>query len=280
MIAWSERNWLVTGASDGFGRAIVEQVLHRGGRVVATARDSSSLAALAHHGPDRLLALSLDVTRAADIEHAVARAADTGGIDVLVNNAGYGFLGGVEECGDSEVRRQFDVNFFGAAAMMRAFLPAMRARKSGTIVNFSSVAGATAGPGGGYYSASKFALEGLSEALAIEGKPLGIRVLVVEPGLFRTSFFGRSMARPAHPIAEYALAQSVQAYAASTDGKQPGDPMRAAAIIVDTVDQPELPLRLLLGKEANSIVEAALRERLAEAVSQREIALQACFPEA
>ena len=276
---WSQRTWLITGASDGFGRAIVDQVLQRGGRVVATARDISGLAALAHYGPDRLLALSLDVTRAADIDQAVARTAAWGGIDVLVNNAGYGFLGGVEECSDGEVRRQFEVNFFGVAAMMRAFLPGMRARKSGTIINFSSVAGATAGPGGGYYSASKFAVEGLSEALALEGKPLGIRVLVVEPGLFRTSFFGRSMARPANPIADYALAHSVHAYAEASDGKQPGDPVRAAAIIVDTVDQPELPRRLLVGKEANPIIEAALRERLAEAVSQRDIAQQAFFPD-
>jgi len=279
MPSWGQRNWLITGASAGFGLALAHQVLARGGRVIVTARNPASLAALSDSNENRVLALKLDVTDAAAIEDALARAEAFGGVDVLVNNAGYGFLGGVEESTEGEVRAQFETNFFGAAAMVRAVLPGMRARGAGYIVNISSVAGATGGPGGGYYSASKFALEGLSESLAAEARPLGIRVLIVEPGAFRTAFFGRSMARPAHRISHYKMVDATLAYAAASDGVQPGDPARAAAIIIDTLEQESPPLRLVLGRGACEFVETALQARLVEVASQRELAASACFPE-
>src|ERR1700722_9393113 len=192
MTQWSRKSWLVTGANAGFGRAVCEEVLARGGKVVATARDPNSLAALVDKSNGRALALPLDVTKTTQIAAAVEGAEALGGVDVLVNNAGYGFLGGVEESEDREIRAMFEVNFFGAAAMMRAVLPGMRAKGAGYIINVSSIAGIFGGPAGGYYSGTKFGLEGLSESLAIEGEPLGIRVLIMELGAFRTDFFGRS----------------------------------------------------------------------------------------
>jgi NAD(P)-dependent dehydrogenase (short-subunit alcohol dehydrogenase family) len=276
---WSQRTWLITGAAAGFGRALAHEVLARGGRVIATARNPAGFAPLPTAAPDRLLVLPLDVSDPAAIQSAMARAEAFGGVDVLVNNAGYGLLGGIEESTDGEVRAQFETNFFGAAAMIRAVLPGMRARGGGTIVNISSVAGATGGPGAGYYSASKFALEGLSESLAVEAAPLGIRVLIVEPGAFRTGFFGRSMATPAHRVSHYKLVDATLSYAAANDGTQAGDPARAATTIVDTLDRDDPPQRLVLGAGACEIIETALRARLAEAGEQRELALAACFPE-
>jgi NAD(P)-dependent dehydrogenase (short-subunit alcohol dehydrogenase family) len=279
MPIWTQRNWLITGASAGLGLALAQEVISRGGRVILTARNPSGQEALFTASRGRTLVLPLDVTDQVAIDRVVAKAEDFGGVDVLVNNAGYGFLGGVEESSESEVRAQFDTNFFGAAAMMRAVLPGMRKRGRGYIVNMSSVAGVIGGAGAGYYSASKWALEGLSESLANEAQPLGIRVLIVEPGAFRTAFFGRSMARPEQHTGHYPLVDATLSYAAAADGAQSGDPARAATIVIDALESENPPLRLVLGRAACGIVEGALQARLAEAVSQRVRAASADFPQ-
>jgi len=275
---WSRKTWLVTGANAGFGHAVCKAVLARGGKVVATARNPESLAAFVAESEGRALALPLDVTKPDQIAAAVAAADALGGVDVLVNNAGYGFLGGVEESEDADIRAMFEVNFFGAAAMMRAVLPGMRAKGGGYVVNVSSIAGIFGGPAGGYYSGTKFGLEGLSESLAMEGEPLGIRVLIMELGAFRTDFFGRSMVKPKRRVSAYTRVEATYQYAAAFDGKQPGDPSRAAAILLDAVDSASPPRRLVLGQEAHAVVTGALRSRLEEAESQRELALKACYP--
>jgi NAD(P)-dependent dehydrogenase (short-subunit alcohol dehydrogenase family) len=276
MTHWSKKTWLVTGASSGFGRAICEQVLARGGKVIATARDPISLAPIVARG--NALALPLDVTRPEQIAAAFKRAESLGGVDVLVNNAGYGFLGGVEESADEEIRAVFEVNFFGAAAMMRAALPGMRAKRAGYVINVSSIAGIYGAPAAGYYSGTKFGLEGLSEALALEGEPLGIRTLIIELGAFRTNFFGRSIVKARNRISAYTRVNDTYNYADTSDGMQPGDPERAAAIVVDAIEGESPPRRLVLGLEAHAMVTQALRRRLEEADSQRDLALQACFP--
>jgi NAD(P)-dependent dehydrogenase (short-subunit alcohol dehydrogenase family) len=278
MMRWSGKTWLVTGANSGFGRAVCEEVLARGGKVIATARNPDSLAALVDKSNGRALALPLDVTSQTEIEAAMDTARALGGVDVLVNNAGYGYLGGVEESEDREIRAMFEVNFFGAAAMMRAVLPGMRAKGAGYIINVSSIAGIFGGPAGGYYSGTKFGLEGLSESLALEAEPLGIRVLIIELGAFRTDFFGRSMMRPKKRISAYTRVDETYKYAEAYDGKQPGDPTRAAAIMLDTVDGAAPPRRLVLGEESHAVVTGALRSRLDEAESQRDLALKACYP--
>jgi NAD(P)-dependent dehydrogenase (short-subunit alcohol dehydrogenase family) len=266
--------WFITGASAGFGRALAKEVIGRGGRVAATARDATTLAALQSSASDRVLPLVLDVTKNEQIDAAVQAAERRfGQIDVLVNNAGYGFLSGMEEGSDSEARAQFDVNFFGLCSVTRAILPMMRRRRSGCIVNMSSVAGVFAMGGSAYYSATKFAVEALSEALAHEVAPFDIRVLIVEPGAFRTEFFGRSMVKPASPIVEYTELSAMRANLDKMDGAQPGDPELAARAIVDTVLSPSPPLRLLLGSGAFERARKALSARLEELDKNRTVAL-------
>ncbi|MDB5702295.1 MAG: short chain dehydrogenase [Sphingomonadales bacterium] len=264
-MAYSDRTWLVTGTSSGFGKAIAREVLDRGGRVIATARDPGSVADLVAEYGDRVLPLALDVTDKAQIAAAIVRSDAFGGVDVLVNNAGYGFLGGVEESSEDEIADQMDVNFYGALKMIRAVLPGLRDRaRGGYIVNLSSIAGVCSFPGAGFYSASKFALEGLSEALAAELKGFDIGVMIVEPGYFRTDFSGRSIrvARHGHP-AYRELAES-RAGLGAIDGSQPGDPARGARAILDTIDAPRAPLRLALGPDAVEICEHALGRRRAD----------------
>ncbi|RJG08270.1 oxidoreductase [Massilia cavernae] len=275
----SNKLWFITGASAGFGRALCEQVIARGGRLLATARDVAALADLAAMAPERVALAPLDVTNPAQIAAAVALAeARFGGIDVLVNNAGYGYLGAIEEASDAEVRAQFDVNFFGLAALTRAVLPSMRARRSGKIINMSSTAGTRGNAGVGYYAASKWAVEALSEALAQEGAPFGIGVLIVEPGPFRTNFSGSAIAHPAHPIPAYEGAAAARAWSASLDGTQAGDPVRAAALIVDTAIQREPPLRLILGRQAFDGACTSIQLRLDDMQRSRTIAPAADFP--
>jgi NAD(P)-dependent dehydrogenase (short-subunit alcohol dehydrogenase family) len=271
--------WFITGASVGFGLALANEVVGRGGRVVATARNRASVAALEAGAPDRVLALALDVTRPDQIA-ATVNAAQTrfGRIDVLVNNAGYGFLSGMEEGSDAEARAQFDVNFFGLAAVTRAVLPILRRQRSGQIVNISSAAGVFAMGGSAYYSASKFALEALSEALAQEVAPFGIGVLIVEPGAFRTDFFGRSMATPARPIEDYPELKAARESYSRISGQQPGDPLKAATAIVDTLLSERPPLRLILGSGAFERIRKALEGRLAEVERSRTIAHEVEFP--
>jgi NAD(P)-dependent dehydrogenase (short-subunit alcohol dehydrogenase family) len=247
--------WFVTGCSTGLGRALVTAVLDRGWRAVVTARKPEQVADIVAGREDRALALPLDVTDAAQVTAAVAKAETTfGRIDVLVNNAGYGYLAAVEEGDDDEVRALFDTNVHGLVAVTKAVLPGMRARRAGHIVNVSSIGGLAAFGATGYYHATKFAVEGLSEALAAEVAPLGVRVTIVEPSAFRTNWSGPSMRQSATLIDDYAeTAGTRRATTLATYGRQPGDPARAAEAMITAVGSAEPPLRLLLGKAAYEI---------------------------
>lgn len=253
--------WFITGTSTGFGRALAEELIVRGERVVATARDPRSLRDLVALAPERVLALRLDVTKSDEIQSAVKAATlRFGAIDVLVNNAGYSIVGAVEETSEAELRAAFEPMFFGAVAMTQAVLPAMRERRSGTIVQLSSVGGLTTAPGFGPYCAVKHALEALSEALAGEVAPFGMRVLLVEPGAFRTELFGPSFrSMPATEAYQESVGKT-RAFAEQSRGKQPGDPVKAARAIIDTVNAGAPNLRLPLGADAVQNI----REKLAQ----------------
>ena len=277
----TERTWLVTGASRGLGRALVEVVLDAGDTVVATARDASSLDDLATKYGDRLVARDLDVTDHDAVHAVVADArATTGRIDVLVNNAGYGLGGAVEEVSESEARRQVEVNLFGALWCTQAVLPVMRAQGSGHILQISSVGGVGAFPNTGLYHATKWGLEGLSESLSQEVAPFGVRVTIVEPGPFRTDWNGGSMVR-ATPMPEYddVLAQRRKGMDGSAAFTQPGDPRRAGEAMMKVVDSPEPPLRLLLGTMAADLAPRVYQQRLDEWAAWRDTAVGADFPE-
>ena len=244
--------WLITGCSTGLGRALAEAVIGTGQDAVVTARNVSSVADLADATPERVLAVALDVTRPDQVGAAVQQAEERfGGVDVLVNNAGYGYRGAVEEGDDADVRTLFETHFFGTVAMIKAVLPGMRARRRGAIVNISSIGVQLTPVGSGYYSAAKAAIEGLSGALRGELVPLGISVTVVEPGAFRTDFAGRSLAQSATVIEDYAATAGQRRKERDTmHGNQPGDPAKAGAAIVTAVESPEPPAFLLLGADA------------------------------
>lgn len=244
--------WFITGCSTGFGRELARAVLARGYRAVVTARDPDAVRDLADGHGDRALVLELDVTRPDDVHTSVAAAEQAfGRIDVLVNNAGIGYFGAIEESDDDEVRRMFEVNVFGLAHMIQTVLPAMRARRGGHIVNVSSIGGIRAFPAVGFYNATKFAVVGLSESLALEVEPLGIKVTIVEPSGFRTDWAGRSANEAPSQIEDYAeTAGANQRTIRGNSGRQPGDPVRAAAAIIAAVESPTPPLHLLLGKAA------------------------------
>ena len=251
------QTWFVTGASQGLGAVLVEHLLIAGHQVVATTR---SLAALDHLASDRLLPLQMDIADETDVQRAVEAAVGRfGRIDVLVNNAGYGLLGGVEEIGDAEARRIFDVNVFGLLNVTRAVLPVMREAGRGHILNVSSVFGLVAGAGWGLYCATKFAVEGVSEALAQEVAPFGVKVTLIEPGYFRTNFLtGGSLASAATPIAAYDQIRAVHDAHSQIDGTQLGDPAGAARAMIAVVVQDAPPLRLLLGSDALAYARAKL----------------------
>ncbi|MEU6927763.1 oxidoreductase [Streptomyces sp. NPDC046374] len=243
--------WLITGANSGFGRAFAEAAVGAGDVVVAAARRTGTLDDLVAAHPDQVEAVALDVTDHAAVDRVVAGIAERHGrIDVLVNNAGRTHVGSVEETDDAELRSLFDVHVFGPAALTRAVLPHMRARRSGAIVQLSSVGGQMSMAGFGAYSATKFALEGLSEALAAEVNPLGIRVLIVEPGAFRTSLFGNG-SLSTDTVADYAdTVGATRAFVEGGDGGQAGDPAKAAAAVLAALDAEEPPLRLALGSDS------------------------------
>jgi NAD(P)-dependent dehydrogenase (short-subunit alcohol dehydrogenase family) len=272
--------WLITGCSTGFGRELSKILLAAGYRVAVTARDAAKIADLVAGDEENGLALSLNVDRPDEIATAVAATMKKfGRIDVLVNNAGYGYLAAVEEGEDEEIRAMFETNVFGLAAMCRAVLPAMRAQRSGTIVNISSMGGICGFPGIGYYNATKFAVEGLSEAMAKELGPLGVKVLIVEPGPFRTDWAGRSLKVPKKPIdayAETAIARrnATQAYS----GAQAGDPVRGVRAIIRAVESANPPLRLVLGSVAQDVIAARTEAFREELLAGREIALACDFP--
>ena len=246
--------WLITGCSTGLGRALAEAVIAAGHNAVVTARDVGRVADLADDKADRVLALPLDVTDGTQITDTVNQAEESfGGIDVLVNNAGYGYRAAVEEGDDADIRTLFETQFFGAVAMIKAVLPGMRARRSGAIVNISTIGVQIMPVGSGYYAASKAALEGMSGSLRAELQPLGISVTVVEPGAFRTDFAGRSLAQSNTVIDDYAETAGKRRKEHDTmHGTQPGDPAKAAKAIIAAVESDEPPAFLLLGNDALS----------------------------
>jgi NAD(P)-dependent dehydrogenase (short-subunit alcohol dehydrogenase family) len=257
------KTWLITGCSSGFGRDIAAAALGRGDNVVATARRAESLADLA--ASDRVLTVALDVTQPDQIERSVAAALDRfGRIDVLVNNAGIGSVGAVEAIEPDHLRDVMATMFFGAVALTQAVLPHMRAQGEGAIVQISSQGGQVVLPGFGAYCSAKFALEAMSEALAYEVGPLGIRVLIVEPGSFRTALLSGTMHRSPELDAYADTANATRAAAETADGTQPGDPRKAAAAIITALDAPDPPLRLALGADAVDAIRATHEQRRAD----------------
>ncbi|MFD3842429.1 oxidoreductase [Streptomyces sp. NPDC058642] len=273
--------WFITGCSTGLGRSLADAVLDRGWRAVVTARDPRSIADIVARHENRALGLALDVTDARQIDQAVAAAQETfGHIDVLVNNAGYGYLAAVEEGEDKEIRALFDTNVFGLVDVTRGVLPGMRARHRGHIVNVSSLGGLAAFGATGYYHATKFAVEGLSESLAAEVSPLGIHVTIVEPGAFRTHWSGPSMRQSATRIDDYAdTAGARRKSTLDTYGHQPGDPDRAAAAIIEAVQSENPPLRLLLGKVALDVALARIETLRTNFTTWRDVTLSADYPD-
>jgi NAD(P)-dependent dehydrogenase (short-subunit alcohol dehydrogenase family) len=259
---------LITGVSSGFGRALAQEALAAGHRVVGTLRNVEAADAFQDLAPGQAHARLLDVTDFKAIETVVGEMAATlGPIDVLVNNAGYGHEGVMEESPLSEMRRQFDVNVFGAVAMMKAVLPGMRARRAGRILNITSMGGFITMPGIAYYCGSKFALEGISEAVGKEVRDLGIHVTAVAPGSFRTDWAGRSMVRTPRSIRDYdALFDPIRQRRQAVSGKQLGDPAKAARAMLEIIESDAPPAHLLLGSDALTLV----REKMAGL--QRELA--------
>lgn len=256
----------ITGVSSGFGRALAQAAVTAGHRVAGTVRSAEQAAAFAALDPARAHPQLLDVTDTAAIDAVVARVErELGPIDVLVNNAGYGHEGVLEESPLQEMRDQFDVNVFGAVAMIKAVLPGMRQRRQGHIVNITSMGGAITMPGIAYYCGSKFALEGISDTLSKELAPFGIAVTAVAPGSFRTDWAGRSMVRSPRAIDDYdASFEPVRQARMEKHGKQPGDPAKAAQAILRLVESDVPPAHLLLGSDALALVRGALTQRLAE----------------
>jgi NAD(P)-dependent dehydrogenase (short-subunit alcohol dehydrogenase family) len=273
--------WFITGCSTGFGRELAKHLLENDYRVVVTARNADKIQDLVEINKENALAINLDVTDKAQVAHAVAKAEEHfGKIDVLVNNAGFGYFGAIEESDDAEVRAMFEANFWGLAEMTRAVLPKMREQKSGTIVNISSIGGIVGFPGVGYYNATKFAVNGFSEALQKEVAPLGIKVITVEPSGFRTDWAGRSANEAVNNIADYAeTAGANRAASRGSSGKQPGDPVRAAKAIVQAVESENPPLNLLLGKAALKNARLKVESLKQDFDAWAEVSEGADFPE-
>lgn len=273
--------WFITGCSTGFGRELAKLVLARGERVIATARKVEQVNDLVDGYSDQALALPLDVTDAAAIKDAVKQAEQAfGRIDVLVNNAGYGYLAAIEEGEDAAVRQMFETNFFGLVELTKAVLPGMRTRRSGHIVNVSSIGGLVSFGATGYYHATKYAVEGLSESLSIETAPLGIQVMIVEPGPFRTDWSGRSLQESKIVIDDYDQTAGARRRASKANsGKQVGDPVRGAQAIIDAITSEHPPLRLVLGKPGLDLVYNKLDAVRQDLDTWRETTLGADFPE-
>jgi NAD(P)-dependent dehydrogenase (short-subunit alcohol dehydrogenase family) len=274
--------WFITGCSTGLGRALADLIVQRGWRVVVTARDKGAVAEIESAAPDRVLALSLDVTNTAAIDAAVSAAKEKfWRIDVLVNNAGYGYQSTIEEGEEMEIRAQFDTNVFGLFAMTRAVLPLMREQRTGNIINITSVAGLIGYPGSGYYAASKHAVEGWSDALRAEVLPLGIGVTCVEPGPFRTEWAGRSLRQTANQIADYAeTAGKRLAVTKDTSGAQSGDPVKAAEAMVTIAHGADAPRHLVLGTWGFNAVVERMEQRAHEISAQRDLSVSTDFDDA
>jgi NAD(P)-dependent dehydrogenase (short-subunit alcohol dehydrogenase family) len=270
--------WFITGCSTGFGHELAKHALERGYRTVVTARNPDKVKDLAAKG--EALVLKLDVTDQGQIDAAIKAAEEKfGRIDVLVNNAGIGYFAAVEESEEDQVRRMFEINVFGLSRMIHAALPGMRKRRNGFIVNFSSVGGLRSFPSVGYYNATKFAVEGLSEALWQEVEPLGIKVMLVEPSGFRTDWAGRSANESKRQIDDYAAtAGAWRNQVRAISGKQPGDPVRAAHAIVKAVESSNPPHHLLLGNDAYEGATAKLEVLRKEFSAWEAVARGADFP--
>ncbi len=271
--------YFITGASSGFGQALAETVLKRGDSAVLTARRADVLSAVASKYPDSAIAVAMDVTSREQRDAAVKSALDRfEHIDVLVNNAGQGSLGAMEEFSSAQIRSQMEVNFFGLVELTLALLPSMREQKRGHIVNFSSVGGVVSMGGFSLYCASKFAVEGFSEGLRDEVKPLGIHVTIVEPGAFRTEFSGSANMRPEKSIDDYEpVVEPLRQYLYGNDGKQSGDPRKAALAIIKAVESDAPPLRLMLGADAYGLWEKKRDEQGAELEKWRDVGVNTAF---
>jgi short-subunit dehydrogenase len=273
--------WFITGASTGFGRELAEQTLRAGHKVVATARKPEQLVDLADQYSDTCVVLPLDVTDQVSVDLAASAAiSQLGRIDVLVNNAGYGLAGAVEEATETEFMPVFETNLFGLIRVTKAFLRQFRKQRSGHIVNLSSIGGLIGMPGWAYYNATKFAVNGFSEGLAAELEPLGIHVTIVEPGAFRTDFLGRSGVEAAARIADYdATAGKTREYFRTQTGKQKGDPVRGVAAIIAAVESPAPPKHLLLGSQALTRFRARLEQWQTSLAENEAATLGADFPD-
>lgn len=271
-----EKVWFITGSSSGIGRALAEEALAQGERVVATARRPEVLDDLVDGHPGSALAVRLDVTSRREVEQAVHRAVEVfGRLDVVVNNAGYGLIGALEEPSDEQIRGQFETNVFGVLNVVREALPVLRRQGRGHIINVSSSLGFHAVASYGYYSATKFALQGLSEALAAETAALGIKVTIAEPGGTRTEFVTRGMVDPAHPLPEvYPSTGALSTYLARTDGRQHSDPRKVARVLIDVADLADPPLHLPLGVDAHDAIGRHLARNAEEIRLGRERALR------
>lgn len=272
--------FFVTGCSTGLGRAIAEGALAAGHRVVATARNPASLEGLGTEDPERVLALALDVTEPQQIAAATAEAGRVfGRIDVLVNNAGYGYMAAVEEGEDEEIRKMFDTNYFAVIDLLKAVLPGMRERGRGHVVNISSMAGLVANPPNVFYSSSKFALESLSEGLSKELAPFGLKVTAIEPGAFRTDWSTRSMKETQSPIEAYAETVGARKRLIKLAGdKFPGDPRKVADAVLRVVSMEDPPLRLILGHDVYKAYKQKLEDELASVEAWKAVSLDVNLP--
>ncbi|MDY0038296.1 MAG: oxidoreductase [Zoogloea oleivorans] len=275
-----KKTWFITGCDKGMGYAFADVILAHGDQVVVTARDLNNVKPLLEGYPDTAYGFTLDVTKPQNIHEVVASAEKaTGGVDVVVNNAGYGVLGPAEATSPEEYRPMFEVNFFGMAEVTRAFLPYMRARSRGHIMNTSSSGGFAASPGFGFYAASKFAVEGLSESIALDVAALGIKVTILEPGSFRTNFAGGSLVKPAADIGAYAntAVTSTVDRMKARHGTQPNDPRRLAKVLIKLSRMDRPPLRLPLGKDAIDRLRQKLDSVKAEFDAYEDLCLSVAF---
>lgn len=277
----SPRVWFITGASTGFGRLLAEEVLRRGERAIATARDAAKVADLEQKYPQQARAFALDVTSPEQIASVAEKSiAAFGQVDVVVNNAGYGVNGAIEEVSEDEFDHMFQTNIYGLIRTTRAFLPHLRQRRRGHIINFSSIGGLIGSPGWGFYNTTKFAVEGFSEALAGEMKPFGVNVTVIEPGPFRTDFLGRSGKLAARVIPGYEVsAGKARDYLKTQSGKQPGDPQKAIEAVIAVVDSPEPPLHLILGNLALTRFRNKMTQWQQEIAAWESVTTNADYPE-
>lgn len=273
------KTWLITGCSSGIGRGIAKAALEKGDQVVVTARNPESVKSLTEAYPDTALAVALDVTKTDSISDALRQAhARFGAIDVLVNNAGHGYRSALEEGEPDNVAELFQTNVFGPVELIKAVLPDMRTQKSGAIINISSIAAVRSGVGSGYYAASKAALELLSDALWQEASSLGIKVMIVEPGAFRTNFYDGSLKGTQMKIGDYAETAGKTRKENVVDHKdQPGDPERAGKVIVDVLNRENLSMRLLLGSDAVTFVRRELKQRLDELDAWEQVSVASDF---